>query len=164
MRSLAKLFLIISLVAMPVLCSSQVFTALEFTNLAYKNKEDIKQAIESKGYSFYSTEKSDMSENDVFSAVNNMKVSIIFPNFEDGQNMISWEFIDNELYNKLGRELVAAGFKKLEVERRNQGKYVVTTYQRPGLTVTLSSDKLISTSGINTLSVRYSSAPWSSVQ
>lgn len=158
MKNFTKLFLTIALVSVSIVCKSQVFTATEFINLAYKSQQDIKDIVEDKGYIFSKTQKSDMSENDIYTASNNMSVSMIYPTFEDGQNLLSWEFTNSDgLFNNLNREILADGFKRLEAENRNGSRYTVYTYQKPGITVTLSRDRIDNPNGIYKLSVRYSS-------
>ena len=158
MKNFTKLFLTIALVSVSIVCKSQVFTATEFINLAYKSQSDLKNVIEDKGYHFSRTDNSDMSENDIFTASNNMSVSVIYPTFEDGQSLLSWEFTNSDgLFNNLNSEILAAGFKKTETENRNGSRYTVYTYQRPGMTVTLSRDKMDNPNGIYRLSVRYAS-------
>jgi len=155
MKNFSRLLLIMVLVGVSSVCKAQIFTATEFINLVYKNQEDIQSVLEDKGYQFNETIKSDMSENDVFTS-GNMTVSVIYPTFEDAQSLLSWEFPNTgSLYNDLSREIVAAGFQKSDSERRTG--FVATTYQRPGISVTLSNDKADNASGICTLAVRYTS-------
>ncbi len=157
MKIFSKLFLVFALVAISTVSKSQNFTAIEFINLTYKSQDALKSALETKGYTFSSTEKSDLSQNDVYTGQNNTNVSVIIPNFQDGQNLISWEFVGMEnVYSNLKRELATDGFKVLEQEVRNGSRYAVTTYQKPGITITLSKDKTEDSRGIYRLSARYS--------
>lgn len=143
------------LVGVSSVCKAQIFTATEFINLVYKSQEDIQSALEAKGYQFNETINSDMSENDVFTS-GDMTVSVIYATFEDAQSMISWEFPNTgSLYNDLSREIVAAGYQKSDSERRSG--FTATTYQRPGIAITLSNDNTDKSKGICTLSVRYTS-------
>jgi hypothetical protein len=156
-----KLLLIAAFVAVSAVCQSQVFSAHEFVNLTFKDQDALRNAIEAKGYYFAATEHSDLSVNDIYTGRNNMNVSIIKPTFEDGQTLISWEFTGaDQIYRSLKEQLRADGYRVLENEVRNRARYIVTTYQKPGVTVTLSCDKLSSPYGIYRLSARYSTAAW----
>ncbi|HCO67464.1 MAG TPA: hypothetical protein DIT04_06890 [Dysgonomonas sp.] len=143
------------MIGVSAVCKAQTFTATEFINLVYKSQEDIQKELENKGYQFDRTENGDMSENDVFTS-GDMTVSVIYPTFEDAQSMVSWEFPNSgDSYNKLAQEISAAGFQKFDTERRTG--FTATTYQRPGMTITLSNDKTDNSNGIVTLAVRYTS-------
>lgn len=157
MRKLSKLFLLFLFIAVSGMCQAQTFTVSEFIDLSNKNQDQLKNIIENKGYKFTLTETSDMSKNDIYSGDDNTNISIITPNFENGQNLISWEFIGmNNVYNDLQKQLESSGYKRLEREVRNNGRYIVSTYQGDNVTITLSSDKLNNNKGVYRLSVRYS--------
>lgn len=159
MKKFSKLLLLFALVTFSGVCKSQTFTANEFINLSYVDSDKLRDAIEKKGYTFSSSETSDMSKNDVYAGGNNSSIYVITPNFESGENLISWEFIGmDDLYKELQNQLKTSGYKQLEHEVRNGARYTVTTYQKPGITVTLSRDKLKSKEGIYRLSVRYTNA------
>ncbi|MDU1905495.1 MAG: hypothetical protein E6772_11995 [Dysgonomonas sp.] len=161
MRNFTRLFLIVALVAVSITCHSQAFTVSEFVNLTMKDKPALEDGLSGKGYTFQSTVGSDMVSNEVYGASNGMTVTIMVPNFKTDEKMLSWQFSGSEsLYNDLVKELTNTGFNKKDVERRSAGKYVATTYTKPGVTVTLSNDKVNNSNGVCTFSVRYSNAAW----
>lgn len=161
MKNFTKFFLMIALIAMSMTCHSQIFTAAEFVNLTMKDNPELQDGLREKGYAFQSTVGSDMVNNEIYGASNGMTVNVMVPNFKTDEKMLSWQFTGSEsLYNNLVRELINTGFKRKDVERRNAGKYEVTTYTKPGITVTFSSDRTSDSNGVYTFSVRYSNAAW----
>lgn len=161
MKNFTKLFLMIALVATSMNCYSQAFTVAEIVNLSTMDKEEVKAALSVKGYNFQSTLESDMVNNEVYGAQNGMTMTIMEPTFQTDEKMLSWQFKGNEsLFNELGKDLINSGFSKSDVERRSAGKYVATTYVKPGITVTFSSDKANESNGLYTFSIRYSNAAW----
>lgn len=156
MKNLKAYYLIIVLLAVSGISHAQVFTADEFVNLAYKNPDQVKNEIERKGYNLATTESSDLSKNEIYTGQNRMNVSVISPSFSSGQTLISWEFVGRDnIYQEISRDLSREGYKLLEREVRNSSRYISSTYQRPGITITLSKDRLKSNEGIYRLSIRY---------
>lgn len=157
MKNFSKLFLVFALIAVSAVCKSQVFTAADFISLAYKSSEGLVNDLNAKGYTYTSTNDIGMSKNEIYTGKDNMTVTVIVPDFEDGQSLFLWEFtgLDN-VYRNLQQELVSNGFKRSEQEVRNGSRYVSTTYYKPGLTITLSSDKTSNSKGVYRLSTRYS--------
>lgn len=154
MKNLSRFFLIMVLIGVSSVCKAQIFTATEFINLAFRNQENVQNALEDKGYQFSETITSDMSENDVFVS-GDMRVIVVYPTFENAQSLLTWEFPNSSsLYNDLGRQISDLGFDKFYTERRTG--FVATTYQRPGFTVTLSTNTSNNPS-VSNLSVRYTS-------
>lgn len=157
MRRIAKLILLCAFVALPALCQSQSITTEEFVNLTLKKPKEIKNTLLDKGYVYQVTEGSDLSSNEVYSGQNGATISLIRPSFKDGQGLLMWEFAGNDmLYQDLQRQLAADGYDVLDSEVRSGKRYISTTYQKTGITLTLSCDKQQNSNGVYRLSARYS--------
>jgi len=159
MKKLNRLLLLLVFLVVAGVCKSQVFTAMEFINMIYQTQDELINTLETKGYRYRNTENSDLCKNDIYAGYDGMNVTIIAPNFDNSEKNLSWEFIGAEnVYKGLIRDLESHGFSRIELERRNAGRYISSTYQKPGITVTLSCDKTQNSRGVYRYSVRQNSS------
>lgn len=158
MKTIAKLFFLITFISVSAFASAQSFTIAELVDLAPGGTDHFESVVTAKGYNHQDSPTNGLSENLIFTHSGNYKITLITPSFESDVRMVSWEFYSSAAYNSLKNELVADKYKLTNTERRNGGKYVSLYYSRPGIDIILTTDKTVDPNGVYIASVKYTNA------
>lgn len=158
MKTIVKLFFLITFISVSAFASAQSFTIAELVDLAPGGTDHFESVVTAKGYNHQDSPASGLSENLTFIQSGNNKITLITPSFESDIRMVSWEFNSAAAFNNLKKELAADKYKLTNTERREGGKYVSLSYSRPGIDVLLTTDKTVDPNGVYIVSVKYTNA------